>query len=154
MAVKDENLALREQAVELQKAGEEPAEEPDEGAGDTESAPAFPPAPPRVLPAVPPLADEGTPERSQFMTLASGMVINRPPAPHPSRDMGPHLTPVKKTGYMAKLCAMMVASDMQLSSRISELRTTFLDVPKFKELYDSHRDMMERTGLDHRFVFP
>ena len=56
------------------------------------------------------------------------------------------MAPVKKIGYMAKLVAVLVASDTQLSAQLKELRDTFLEVPRFKEIYDSHRDMMERTG--------
>lgn len=82
-----------------------------------------------------------------MMTLLCGVAINTPPVPV-NRIMVPGMAPVKKTGYMAKLVADLAASDMQLSSRLQELRDHFLTVPKFKELYDSHRDMMERTGLD------
>ena len=156
--VTSELMASQDELIALKAASAETADDAeDEGAAapvGESSAPAFPPEPPRELPAVPPLADEGTRDTSQFMTLPSGVVINRPPAPPASRDMGPYLPPIKKTGYMAKLCAMMVATDMNLGSRISELRAAFLDVAKFKDMYDSHRDMMERTGHDHRFVFP
>lgn len=102
---------------------------------------------------IPPLPDDTPPERPAMMTLASGVVINTPPLPV-NRIMVPGMAPVKKTGYMAKLVAHLVACDMQLSSRLQELKDHFFTFPRFKELYDSHRDMMERTGLDHRFNFP
>ena len=155
--VTSELMASQEELIALKAASLETADDAeDEGAdapGGESSGSGFPPNPPRVLPAVPPLADELR-DTSPKMTLPSGLIINRPPAPPASHDMGPYLPSIKKTGYMAKLCAMMVANDMNLGSRVSELRTTFLDVARFKALYDSHRDMMERTGLDHRFVFP
>ena len=69
-----------------------------------------------------------------------------------NRMIVPGMAPVKKTGYMAKLVALLLAHGMQLSSRLQELRDHVLTVPKSKELYDSHRDMMERTGLDHRLM--
>lgn len=161
MASLDENLALKEQAVELQKAAEAAAEKGEEEAAEAAApaapapaAPAFPPEPPAEPSAVPPLADERVPDTNQSMTLPSGVVINRPPAPHVSMNMGPQLPSIKKTGYMAKLIAYMVATDMNLASRVSELKATFCEVETFHTLYQSHRDMLERTGTDHRFTFP
>ena len=152
LASQDENLALKEQAVELQKAVEAAREE-----GEEEATPAFPPEPPAGSSAVnpvPPLADEVVPETDQFMTLPSGVRINRPPPVAPSMNMGVNLPSIKKTGYMAKLIAYMVATDMNLANRVSELKATFCEVEKFRTLYQSHRDMIERTGVDDRFTFP
>lgn len=102
---------------------------------------------------IPPLPDDTPPTLPALMTLAFGLVIKTPPLPV-NRNMIPGMAPVKKTGYMAKVVALLVAHDLHLSSRLQELRDGFLTVPKFKDLYDSHRDMLERTGLDHRFTFP
>ena len=161
LASQDENLGLKEQAVELQKALEAAREEGEEEGVPAEEpplpAPAFPPEPPAgssAIPAISPLADEVVPETDQFMTLPSGVRINRPPPVAPSMNMGVNLPSIKKTGYMAKLIAYMVATDMNLANRVSELKATFCEMEKFRTLYQSHRDMIERTGVDDRFTFP
>ena len=45
-------------------------------------------------------------------------------------NMGVNLPSIKKTGYMAKLIAYMVATDMNLATRVSELKATFCEVEK------------------------
>ena len=158
MASHDENLALKEQTVELQRALEAARDEGEEEGLPAEEPPlpppAFPPHPPADPSAVAPLVDEVVPETDQFLTLPSGVRINRPPPVAPSMNMGMNLPSIKKTGYMAKLIAYMVATDMNLDTRVSELKATFCEFERFRILYQSHRDMIERTGNDDRFNFP
>ena len=102
MASHDENLALKEQTVELQRALEAAREEGEEEGLPAEEPPlpppAFPPDPPADPSAVTPLVDEVVPETDQFMTLPSGVRINRPPPVAPSMNMGMNLPSIKKLG--------------------------------------------------------
>lgn len=89
-----------------------------------------------------PAASSDTPET---MVVGDFGPINRPP---PAQ-----LPSIKKSGYMAKLCALMVAQDLSLDERANNVRQNIFESTLFTKLYKDHVDMLERTGEDHRYNF-
>lgn len=120
-------------------------EEPGEG-GDEDNAVPSPATPPGAFAeggGDAPSASSAVPA-PVTMTVGS-WTINVPPPPA--------LPSIKKTGYMAKLIAFMVAVDLDLTDRAVNLKHVIMRSFKFKQLYEDHKDMMERTGEDHRFNY-
>lgn len=82
--------------------------------------------------------------------------INQPPAPvsAPSESFATFFAPsVKKSGYFSKAIAYMVAIELGLQERSTQIKNFCLQSPAFQQMYRDHMEQMVRWGEDPRFDY-